>query len=154
MQVSSLPATRNKEEFRDGPLAALARASAALSQITLPVTTSTPSPAMWTTRTDFQKFCKDVMSISFFQDPHARQVVVQHAETESTIAQLTDRLERETDQDFIQITEKKLDTAKLRLQRLQDEFEGSHVGDIFSRCNEYSRSMNGPTLKLAGLVLD
>ena len=116
--------------------------------------TSTQAPSddgLWTTRTEFQKFCKDAMSISLFQDPHIRLVIVQQADTESTISNLTDRLQRETEQDFIQFTEKKLDIAKLRLKELQDEFEGSHVGDLLSRCNEYSRSMNGPLFEPADL---
>ena len=92
------------------------------------------------------------MSISLFQDPHIRLVIVQQAETESTISNLTDRLQRETEQDFIQFTEKKLDIARLRLKELRDEFEGSHVGDLLSRCNEYSRSMNGPLFEPADFV--
>ena len=111
-----------------------------------------PDSPMRTTSTNFRNFCKDIMSISLFQNPDIREVVVHQVETESTISRLTDRLQRENEQDFIQFTEKKLDIAKLRLEELQDEFEGSHVGDVLSRCNEYSRSMNGPLFEPADFV--
>ena len=112
-----------------------------------------PDSPMHTTSSDFRNFCKDIMSISLFQNPDIREVVVHQVETETTISRLTDRLhtelQTETDQDYIQLTKKKLVAAELRLEELQDEFEGSHVGDVLSRCNEYSRSMNGPLFQPA-----
>ena len=88
----------------------------------------------------------DVMSIAFFMDPCSRQVAQNRLKIEKTLAELSDRLHKETDEDFIQLTQKKIDSARYQLQELTEEFDGCHVGDIHSRVNQLMSYFDGPRL--------
>lgn len=114
-----------------------------------PVRQASISPAITgPTWSDFHKLYKDIMSIAFFLDPQSRQAVLSRGEAERTVANLTDRLQKETDEDFIQLAQKKFDSATLHLEQLKEEFEGGHVGDIHNRFNEFSSSFLGPRFAL------
>ena len=114
-----------------------------------PVRQASISPAITgPTWSDYTKLYNDVMSVAFFMDPQSKRVAQGKLETKEKIAELSDRLQKETDEDFIQLTQKKLDTAKNDLEQVTDEFEGGHVGDIHSRFNEFSRLNGGPHLHL------
>lgn len=117
-----------------------------------PTSTQAPLHTLHTTWPDFQKLHSHLMSMVFRFDPRSKQVIVQGLEAKRTIAKLTDRLQGETEEDFIQFTQKKLDDANIHLEKLQEEFEGSLVGGIYSRLNEYSQSMNVPQFEQADLV--
>ena len=67
--------------------------------------------------------------------------------TKRKILKLSERLQNETDKDFIEFTHQKIDDASSDLLRLSEEFEGGHVGDIHSRFNEFSSSFHGPQLE-------
>ena len=100
------------------------------------------------TWSDFQKLYHDVMTLVFFLDPAMRQVVGRKLQYEKTVARLSDRLQNETDKDFIDFTLQKIEDASTQLRMLGDEFEGSHVGDIHTRFNEFSSLFSGPQLQV------
>ena len=88
------------------------------------------------------------MTLVFYLDPAMRQLVGRKFQYEETVARLSDRLQNETDKDFIEFTHQKINDASTQLRMLGDEFEGSHVGDIHTRFNEFSSLFAGPRLEL------
>lgn len=87
------------------------------------------------------------MTLVFFLDPAIRQVVGRNLQCEITVARLSDRLNHETNKDFIEFTHQKIDDASSQLHMLGEEFEGSHVGDIHTRVNEFSSLFSRPQLE-------
>lgn len=117
----------------------------AAQKTTLPDSPTSPAQS-GPTWSDYTKLYNDIMSVAFFMDPQSKRVAQGRLETKERIAQLSDRLQKETDEDFIQLTQKKLDTAKNDLEQLTDEFDGGHVGDIHSRFNQFTSLFDGPQL--------
>lgn len=114
----------------------------ASQKVTLPE--SPPSPDRGPTWLDYQDLYNDIMTIAFFMDPRSKQVAQGRLKIEKRLAELSDRLHKETDEDFIQFTQKKLDSARSQLEELTDEFDGGHVGDMHSRFNKFTSLFDGP----------
>lgn len=84
------------------------------------------------------------MSKTFLHDPASRQLSHRMSELDKTIAQLTDRLHNETDEDFYQFTQKKLRVAHTELEHTTGEFKGSRAGEYYSIFSKFSLKFGGP----------
>ncbi|KAL3136204.1 hypothetical protein ABBQ32_007218 [Trebouxia sp. C0010 RCD-2024] len=79
-----------------------------------------PSPAIAASWSDCQGLYKDIMLKIFSRDNRCAKVCNSMFKLERKVAELKDRKQKETDQDFIQLAQKKLNKANADLENSPD----------------------------------
>ena len=97
---------------------------------------------------DYQKLYKDIMLTIFLVDKQGAEVCKSMIKLERKVAELKDRKHTETDVDFIELTQKKLDKANADLENMVGEFEGGSAAKVTSYFNDLNSTHGGPFFDL------
>ena len=122
----------------------------------MPEETKSPSPL--TVRSpkleDYQSVYTDIMLRFFCADTQGARVCSAMYDLSSRITALETRLQTETDQDFVLLTQRKLAEAERQLGEMEREFQTELSAETHNRLNEFSTTFGGPEFDIMDVVAE